>query len=498
MLLQGNPSPSIPSDFQRWGVRGPELLAVIAALVALALGLYQIDRRSFWLDEATTYYVSDLSWSRLLEIFAGAGQGWHPPTYLILLRLWRILGDGEVFLRSFSLLFAVLSVPALFVTARHLVSPWTAAVSALLLAGNGFFIYYAQEARTYALTMFLAIVSYGLLLRALEREDARRWIAWAAVATLGLYSHLYFGLIILAQALTLILPGLRPRSLKRPLVGFGAVAVLSLPMLAVSLSAATDGALSWVKAVEWSTLPNALRALAGGTDVAFVAYGLAVEVALYTMFRRKSWPTWGPLLLLWSFLPIAMLFAVSWVRPTFVVRYLIISLPAIVTLVAFGMTRLPSRLASVATVIVLAASATGVAAGYGSPYAGWREAAAYLAEHGMSGDAVVLWKITLLKPLAYQVTHLAARGNVPPLAVPSSSWDIHPYDGTTERTDAGLRFVACDYNRIWLVNGPSKVTRTTGGAIGRILAGAYEREELMTFGSLKFALYGRIGAACPS
>ena len=371
-------------------------------------------------------------------------------------------------------------------------------MAALLLAGNGFFIQWAQEAKTYALTMFLVIVSYGLLLLAIEREDSRRWLAWAAVATLGLYSHLYFGLIILAQALTVILPGLRPRSLKGPLVGFGTFAVLSLPMLAVSLSAASEGVLPWVGPVTWDSLRQVLQALSGGTDVTFFAYGLATEVALFSMLRPRHRPTWGPLLLLWAFLPIATLFAVSWVKPTFVLRYLIISLPAIVTLVAFGVTRLPSRLAGVATVIVLAVSATGVAAWYGASHREWREAAVYLEEHGQSGDAVVLWTNGPLKQLSYQVTHLPARENVPPLAVPPSAWDINPYDRTTEHTDTRSRFVACDYNRIWLVAGPRKITRAIGGDIGRTLAGAYHREELITFRGMNVALYARGGAACPS
>lgn len=56
----------------------PEIVVALASFLALILGLYQLDRRSFSPDEATTYYVSGVSWGRLLEIFLSAEHGWHP------------------------------------------------------------------------------------------------------------------------------------------------------------------------------------------------------------------------------------------------------------------------------------------------------------------------------------------------------------------------------------------------------------------------------------
>ncbi|RZK26178.1 MAG: hypothetical protein EOO63_15030, partial [Hymenobacter sp.] len=96
----------------------------------------------------------------------------HPPLYFLLLKGWTSLwGTGEKGLRSFSLLAATLT---LLVAARvgRLVSPRAAWLLPLLLACCPPFLYFALEARMYALYLLLAALDLYWLLRLVRQPAA--------------------------------------------------------------------------------------------------------------------------------------------------------------------------------------------------------------------------------------------------------------------------------------------------------------------------------------
>jgi mannosyltransferase len=475
----------------------PEVVVALASLLALTLGLYQLDRRSFWLDEATTYYVSGVSWGRLLEIFLGAEHGWHPPTYFLALKAWRaVLGDSQVALRGMSLMFAVAAIPAIFLLARHLASRWTAALTAVLLACNAYVIQYAQEARTYTLTMLLAIVSYWLLVRALEGSSLWRWVSYAAVAILGVYSHLFFGLIVTAQAATVGFSALRPRELKGPLVGFGMIGVVTAPLLASSLFA-SGSLVNWIPPVTWDSLRRLLNAFSGGTPGTVVAYASGVLLALAWMIGPGRQWKWAAFVILWLLIPPAVLVAISMAKPVFLVRYLIISLPALVILVAIGLTRIPAWASVALCGIVLVTSAFGVTAWYATTHPQWRELAAHLDERGRPQDGVALWSNRYRKPLTFQVGRLTSVRTMPSLITPPIPWRWNSY-GRSEapRTNASARFEQCDFRRVWLVGGPRKVASAQDNVIANVLSSGYRREKTVRIGDRNLHLFVRNGNSC--
>ena len=79
--------------------------------------------------------------------------------YYFLLHGWLLFGGSEFFVRSFSVLFAVASVPAIYLLGRQLFDSRVGLIAAALLAVNAYLVQYSQDARSYSLMVLLGLLS---------------------------------------------------------------------------------------------------------------------------------------------------------------------------------------------------------------------------------------------------------------------------------------------------------------------------------------------------
>ena len=125
------------------------------------------------------------------------------PLFHVLTYYWmRLFGDDVAHIRLLPALAGVLALAALFGLGLELFhAVWSAALAAALVAVSPFHVIYAREIREYSLwTLMIALSSY-LLLRAMRQPTRRGWAAYALSASVGLYSHLFFSLVMLAHGL---------------------------------------------------------------------------------------------------------------------------------------------------------------------------------------------------------------------------------------------------------------------------------------------------------
>ncbi len=142
----------------------------------------------------------------------------HPPLYFMLTQAWTGLfpnPDGYVSVwgaRSLSALLGVLAVPAMYLAGwvsfrRRAI----AHLSAALMAVSPFGIYLAQDARHYTLTVVWMILSLTCLVQAIRDSQKQQplpvpvVLGWIGVNGLGMASHYFFALTLLAEAIALIL-----------------------------------------------------------------------------------------------------------------------------------------------------------------------------------------------------------------------------------------------------------------------------------------------------
>ena len=140
------------------------------------------------------------------------------------------LGLGLGSLRLVSAAFAVASLPLIALLGRRLAGRSAALIATALVAGSWVFLFHGVYARMYSLFLFLSLLSFVLLLRALDRGTWKSWTLWGAAILLAVASHPYGALVLAAQGV-FVLAAHRER-LRQAVIAFAAVAVVGHAVLA--------------------------------------------------------------------------------------------------------------------------------------------------------------------------------------------------------------------------------------------------------------------------
>ncbi len=256
-----------------------------------------------WRDEVASVEAASRSVPAILAMLPviDATHG----TYYLLLHPLLGLGDPVVVARVFSLVCGVAAVVLAAETARRVAGFGAGTATAVLVIGNPFFAAYAREARPFALGAALVCGAALVLVRGST-------VAFTALAVLGTYVHL-FDLIPLVALLVAARPRLRDAA-----VCLGVIAVAVAPL--VWLASRETVQVSWMTPLPSDAVRTLATDLAGGTLAAWILYPL---VGVLLVVRRRGRPVVaaalaGPVLLL----------AVSYlVRPIYVERYVLASMP---------------------------------------------------------------------------------------------------------------------------------------------------------------------------
>jgi uncharacterized membrane protein len=163
----------------------------------LILRVYGINAKNLWFDEAWSWYESQRPFA---EMIAENRTEFHPPLYHVLLKAWTMLfGQSLPGLRSLSLLASVGIVVLTYLLARRIMSDRAALIAAALLAVSAHQLYYAQEARMYALVAVFSLAAtwcYVILLQSGFSSRVGKF-GYVVCATLAVYTHI-FALLLLA------------------------------------------------------------------------------------------------------------------------------------------------------------------------------------------------------------------------------------------------------------------------------------------------------------
>ena len=182
---------------------------VIVLWVAFALRVAQLDRQPLWWDEGLSIFFAHQNLSGLVSETLTTSDA-NPPVYRLALSAWHVsMGASPFATRLLLVMVSVLTVALTWTVGRWLTHKSSATLAALFMALAPIQIYYAREAKGYALAALCALIStytlgrkLGYLNLSAPREGRRRWwIVYVLSSLAAIGTHYYLGLIVLWQGL---------------------------------------------------------------------------------------------------------------------------------------------------------------------------------------------------------------------------------------------------------------------------------------------------------
>jgi mannosyltransferase len=154
-------------------------LSVLFSLLALVLGAWVasvgLGRESLWLDESYTWFFVRLPWASLLP--SARIDAVNPPLYYALVKAF--VGSSaptEIGLRLPSVLFHVAGIAAAMAIGATIAGRPGRVTAAWVWALHPMAVWYAREARPYALAAALAAATMVCFLRAERGARPATWI----------------------------------------------------------------------------------------------------------------------------------------------------------------------------------------------------------------------------------------------------------------------------------------------------------------------------------
>jgi len=310
----------------------------IIILVGFILRIYRLGYHDLWYDEVITLFK--LPHLNFLKV-------WNPPFYFAIIAGWtKIFGFSEFSLRFPSLLFSLACIPVIYLLGKELFNKSAGFYAAAIMAVSPFQLWYAQEARSYSLMLFLALLS-GYFQFLFIKRKRNKFLYWCAIfAVLGLYTHPYYIFFAITQLICCITLCGRKWSVRMLVISL-LIPLSFIPLLSKSwkrLSVILNG--FWVPPVNWKSFLITAENFNLGYNSHLITY-LAFDIlaliifigALQIISKEKSIRRPFAFSLILFLLPIAAAFTFSKLLVSvYIPRGLIICSPYYYLILGLGIT----------------------------------------------------------------------------------------------------------------------------------------------------------------
>ncbi|MDT5043881.1 MAG: mannosyltransferase [Actinoplanes sp.] len=335
-------------------------------------------------DEAVTLSAARHTPGRLLALLThtDAPLGF----YYALMHGWVRLGDAAgitatvAWLRLPSAVAAIAAVALTAVLAADWYGPRAGLVAGALLAVHPLLVFYAHDARPYALATFLVVALTWLFVRIRRHPTTTGLGAYAVLATVTIYTHLFSSLVLIVHFLVVAVRG--PRRVAWSVVA-AAVAVAAVPL--VLISSRETGEIGWIPPASAASIASVLGKLGGGVAMALALGVVATGAATQRITRRSAF------LLAWALVPPLLLVLADLVTPVLVARYALVAVPGLAVAVAAAGIRVRNRIVVGGTILALVAGLATSVVQQSRPYKyeDFRGAAELIDDTFRPGDAVL-------------------------------------------------------------------------------------------------------------
>ena len=430
---------------------------VLIILLATTARLYRLGYQSLWYDEAFSWAVAGAPLK--IALAAILTDGGNPPLYqYFVLHPLLYLGQSEEIIRLPSVVFGILSIPLIYKVGRLCFGRKVGLVGALWLSLSPLHVWYSQEARMYAMVVFLSLGSVYFFLRILRENDWKLWLGFVVFTALA-YPTNYSAFLVSLVQLIFIICTFRThyRVLRRWTISQALAFLPIVPWLVALLSREVKSfGFGWIPRPgpldPLKTLWNFSLGYTGTlTPLVSLSLLLFAFAFLHGLWNQRSGSEGDPpkiplfpndaklFLALWLILPIAFVFLISHLFvPIYIDRFLLVALPPYLILIACGLWRIRNAIARRGLILALTlAISLSMSRIYFDPvYAkeDWRGLAGYIQQKSQCNDVIFLETLEGTLPFNYYY-----RGQLERVPM-SVNRVISPLDEITQ-----------EHDRIWLV-----------------------------------------------
>lgn len=340
-------------------------LVYIAVLFGSAIRFFGLENQGLWYDELHSVIQADpdLTFSEVIE-YCRKDQ---PPLFFLLLQFWfKLFQYSDFYARLFVAIVGVLGIVVMYFLGKEMKDEKTGALAALLVSVNYFHVQYSQEVRFYSLVFLLSGLSLLFFLRSVKRLALTDFLLYAVFTSAVVYTH-YYGLVVVASHALLFLGLLVFRKNNERAFVLGgflsgvAILILIAPWLPqyVQDSQITE---FWIEPVKFPRFifsyfyhyfENILLAICMG---GFFLFFSARPFWLQWKNKEKSAPeVWLLLASIVLSYAIPLIYSALY-TPLLVIRYTIITLPAIFVILAMSVDLVKPKLQSYVLVVFFSIS----------------------------------------------------------------------------------------------------------------------------------------------
>jgi uncharacterized membrane protein len=416
---------------------------VVLIAVSCAVSFFTLYSQSIRLDESQSIWASTKSVEQVLLYTA---QDVHVPLYPLLLHFWmQLFGTTIIVVRLLSFLFFLLTLPVLYRFAKESSMPSVALLTVALFTLSPFVVWYSNEARMYTLFTFVTSLNHLYFLRMVRSDGKASKFGYFLSTILGVYTHYFFffmlftqGLFALGRALSRAYSDERFGKMpfvrlvwqyKRfPLIWLSVVLsslVFFVPYFGyvLYLGSASNTQPLIPRPTSFNLFQTFVQFLFGFQNQAIQTFIIALwPLSLFMLFllftkrKRLSVQSIGYFGFV-TIIPIALVFLVSFIRPIFLSRYLIMVTPTLFFIIAWTLLSY-SRKVSTILVISFMALLSGLAfvqnISASTPVKeDYVSVAEYLSQNATPKDIVVVSAPFTVYPIEYSYEGSARISTIP-------------------------------------------------------------------------------------
>jgi uncharacterized membrane protein len=378
-----------------------------------------------------------MSWGNLFE--SVRLDGVNPPLYYLVVKaITTTIGMSEFTLRLLSTLTNVLGVLFAMVIGYQVGGRIGSLASGWFWASHPMTIWYARDARPYAMAVMLAAALVAVFITAQRRTPFTVWVGVILISTLGLLTHYFFlVLTITLLAYSIIDIKRNPNFFRRwtlaVLISFVPLTIwlywfFTQPQPSLGIGWIQQPTLYDIPATLW----NLLSGYGGLNSWPAMLFGGLVLLLVVTALIRGS-EKWSNLrtFILGIILPVVATWVISQRRPVYLDRYFIVLLPVVLILISSGAESVWLEIRRRITlqergfiliVLVLCVGAIGLLSGLqvhtDGKYAkeNWRELTQFIKQNSAEQTSILLSEPEAILPLTYY-----GMGDIDPIIIEKTS-----------------------------------------------------------------------------